>query len=149
MKLVHSIEISVFSKPEDDLESVKNGLIQLIPFNLEDNKIELKETNATSFHEREIKILEVHLQKDKHTTQFINWLVQQLNEHTKQTIITQLESRLDEHLHFYLRFDKNKWITDKQLFLVDHGDCYHLKITFAVFPKKRDLMIKKIKEVFS
>lgn len=147
--IAHFVEISVFAKPEENAELIRQGLISLLPFSLEDEKVKLIERNAVGFHDRIIKIFEVRLEKEKHTNQFVNWLFQNLSEHTKQTIKTQLESRIDEHLYFFLRFDKNKWIKNRELFLVDHGDCYHIKITIAVFPKKKNNVINKIKQLLN
>ncbi|MBI4919483.1 hypothetical protein HY837_06120 [archaeon] len=145
MKIAHFIELSVFAKPEENVDALKQGLTDLIPFNLEEERIELQEQDASSFEGRTIKIFTINLTKEKHTNKFLNFLIENLSEHMKQTIKTQLDSRIDEELHFYLRFDKTKWVTEKKLFLTDGGDCYHIKITAAAFPKSRENAIKIIK----
>ncbi len=146
MKIAHFIEVSVFAKPEENVEDIGQGLIDLIPFKLENEKINLTEQAASSFEGRIIKIFTVILTKEKHTNKFLEYLLKKLSEHTKQTIKTQLESRVDEELHFYLRFDKTQWISERKLFLTDSGDCYHIKITVAAFPKNRENAIKTMKE---
>ena len=82
MKLAHQIKIKVFSyeKNNEDDKAVLNKFLQLFPFNLKDEKIELKKSNAAGFGEKNIAIFEVALEKEKHTNQFIENLVKNLDE---------------------------------------------------------------------
>jgi RNA binding exosome subunit len=53
-------------------------------------------------------------------------------------LISQIESRLDEELFFFMRIDKDSWNIEKKTILTDSGNCYHIRITVAAFPKKRE-----------
>lgn len=152
MKFAHLVEISVFAKPEENVEEIKQGIINLIPFNLEEEKIVLIEQNTVSFKERTIKIFTVTLTKESHTNKFLKRVFRALSEHSKQLIKTQLDSRIDDELRFFLRIDKQKWSKEKEFFLTDGGDCYHIKATIFAFPKTKEKAkeaVKKMLEEFS
>ncbi|MBA3063865.1 hypothetical protein FP803_00315 [Candidatus Woesearchaeota archaeon] len=147
--LAHNIRINVFCKPEDDIELMTKNLLSLIPFDIKEQKIELKKTNATGFNEKKITILEVYLEKESHTNLFLNNLAINLADEQKLLIKKQADSRLDNELNFFLRLDKSKLINKNKLWLTDKGDCYHIKIKIAAFPHKREVALKTIEKIFS
>ena len=55
MKRFHNIKVSVFCKEEDNKEEIKKALLSLFPFDLNREKVALKEDNATGFNEKNIK----------------------------------------------------------------------------------------------
>ena len=148
MKLAHNVKITVFCNPEEDKDVIKAGLFSLVPFNLEEEKIELNETNAKSFNERIIKIFEIGFGKEKHTTLFLKYLNDRLNEQQKELLIRQIKSRLDDHLHFFIRLDKEN-LLNKKYVITDSGNCFHIKISIAAFPAKKDKGVLVVKEIFS
>lgn len=147
MKLAHRIIISVFCKPEEDEGSVKASLLSLVPFNLEDEKIGLKETNAKGFGNRTIKILEIDLEKEKHTALFLKHLNEMLNEEEKKLLVKQINSRLDDELDFFIRLDKSR-LLNKEYFITDSGNCFHIKISIAAFPARKENGIRIVREIF-
>ena len=150
MKIAHQIKVKVFSyeKNNEDEKLVLDKFLQLFPFNLKDEKIELKNTNALGLNENKITIFEVALTKEKHTNLFLNNLIKNLDEEQKKFILSQLESRLDNNLDFFLRFDKTEYIQNNKLKLTDSGNCFHIKISVAAFPKKREIARKIISQIF-
>ena len=150
MKLAHQIKTKVFSyeKNNEDNKLILDKFLEFFPFNLEDEKIELKETNAVGIDEKTIKIFEVTLTKEKHINKFIENLKQNIEDENKKLILEQLESRLDDNLDFFLRFDKDEYLKNNKLQLTDSGNCFHLKISIAAFPKKRDIALGIVKDVF-
>tara|TARA_Y100000294_G_scaffold56258_1_gene53268 strand:+ start:5103 stop:5555 length:453 start_codon:yes stop_codon:yes gene_type:complete len=150
MKIAHQIKVKVFSyeKNNEDEKLVLDKFLQLFPFNLKDEKIELKNTNALGLNENKITIFEVALTKEKHTNLFLNNLIKNLDEEQKKLILSQLESRLDNNLDFFLRFDKTEYIQNNKLKLTDSGNCFHIKISVAAFPKKREIARKIISQIF-
>ena len=147
--LAHNICLTVFCKPEDDIGLITKKLLFLVPFDLKKQKIELKKTNATGFNERKIIILEIHLEKEAHTNFFLTSLGKNLTDEQKLLITRQAESRLDDELKFFLRLDKSKLINEDKLWLTDKGDCYHIKIKIAAFPKKKEVALKIVEKIFS
>ncbi len=145
---MHNVEIRVFSKPEDNLEKVKNGLLSLIPFDLSKEKIRLNQKNAFGFNEKKIVILSIKLDKQRHVNQFLEKLCKDLTQEQKGLIKSQAESRLDNELFSYLRFDKNKLINEARLWLTDKGDCYHIKLSIASFPRTREKALECVRSIF-
>ncbi len=150
MKLAHQIKAKVFSyeKFNEDDKLVLDKFLQLFPFNLKNEKIELKKTNALGLNEKEIAIFELTLTKEKHTSKFLENLMENLDEEQKKLIFSQLESRLDDNLDFFLRFDKNEYLKNNKLVLTDSGNCFHVMISVAAFPKKREIGLGIVKDVF-
>ena len=84
--------------------------------------------------------------KQKHTSLFLKNLMKKLSQEQKDLLLRQLESRLDETLHFYIRLDKNK-LLDNEYFITDSGNCFHIKIAIAAYPHKRDVAIEVMKYI--
>lgn len=150
MKLAHQIKAKVFSyeKNNEDDKVVLNKFLELFPFDLKDEKIELKKSNAVGFGERNIAIFEVTLEREKHTSQFIYNLIKNLNDEQKKLILAQLESRLDDNLDFFLRLDKSEYLKNNKLKLTDSGNCFHIMISVAAFPRKREIALGILKNIF-
>jgi RNA binding exosome subunit len=150
MKLAHQIKAKVFSyeKFNEDDKLVLDKFLRLFPFSLKDEKIELEKINASGLNENRITIFEATLEKEKHTSRFLENLAGILDQEQKSLILSQLESRLDDNLDFYLRFDKKEYIKNNKLVLTDSGNCFHIKISVAAFPKKREIGLEIVKKVF-
>jgi len=146
MKLAHNVKLSVFCKPEEDYDKIKSSFLKLVPFNLEEEKLSLEEMNASTFNERTIKIIELTLEREKHTNKFLGFLLKNLNEEQKQLLLRQLDSRIDNNLYFYIRLDKKKLIEEDKFWVTDSGECYHIRISVAAFPSNRETAMKVIKE---
>ena len=106
-------------------------------------KLKLIQRTAFGFNEREIKTLEVNLEKTRHITAFLKNLNNKLNQQQKEVLLKQINSRLDDNLNFFIRFDKNK-LLNQEYFITDSGDCFHIKVSIAAFPAKTE----KAKEIF-
>ena len=149
MKYAHKIKLNVFSYEHEDRNSVLESFLGFFPFSLEENKVILKNTKASGFNEKKIEIFEAALTKDSLIKQFLNSLLNNLSEVQKGQLLQQAESRLDADLNFFIRFDKDLWIKDRKLFLTDSGKCFHLKMSVAAFPRKREVALNAVKELFS
>ncbi len=141
MKLAHKIAVNVFCKPEDSEQDILNKLRFLFPFSLEENKIRIKRNSASGFNDGKILIFEVDLIKEKHCNEFLENLKEKLSQEQKDMLIRQINSRLDEKLNFFIRLDKNKLLNENEFSVTDKGNCYHIKISIAAFPAKREKAI--------
>jgi len=148
MKRFNNIHLSVFCYPEENYETLKEKLISLLPFNIEKEKIILKESKAEGFNERQIKILEMILEKERHTNAFFDNLLSKLTEAQKDLLLRQAESRLDKDFNFFVRLDKEKLLNNR-FFITDSGNCYHIKLNLAVFPRKKELALHFVKELLN
>ncbi len=149
MKTAHLIKLTVFSHPDEDIEEVQKRFLSFFPFNPEERKISLKKKNAVGFEDKKITILEISLEKQRHINEFLNNLTKNLDENQKNKILQQSESRLDQNLDFFLRFDKDELVKNNKLSLTDSGNCFHIKISIAAFPKKREIASNIIKKIFT
>lgn len=150
MRQFHTLTLSVFCRPKDESEAlVKEKLATFFPFDLKQEKVQLEVQHATGFNNTPITILSVTITKETHLAKFFDALLARLNEEQKRAILQEAGSRLDAELCFYLRFDKRQWNERQELWIVDYGDCYHCRATIAAFPKKREMALSVIKDVFS
>jgi hypothetical protein len=146
MKLAHNVQLRVFVKPSDDETKTKNALLSLLPPNLEKEKIKLNRQIATGFNEQKIIIYEVLLCKDRHINQFLEQLKQKLSSEQKELILKQ-KNRIDQDCNLFIRLDKEKLINN-HFWITDSGNCYHLKISLACFPKSKEKAYAVVKEIF-
>ncbi len=147
MKYAHNIELRVFCKGGDDELQLTNVMHELVDLDFEKEKIELKKQKAELFDERSLTIMIVFLDKQRHTTKFLDDLFKRLSSEQKDIIKRQLESRLDEKLHFFIRLDKPK-LLEGDYWLTDSGDCFHMNIAIAAYPHTRfaarDIIMKML-----
>lgn len=148
MKYFNNIKVSVFAKQDkENCEAIKHKLIELMPFDLEKEKLFVKEQKTIGFNEKIIYVYEIYLTKDKHINAFVKFLINKLTDEQKELIKRQLESRLDEEYNFFLRFDKEKLLNDK-FWITDSGNCYHIRANVACFPRRREKALAILREIF-
>ena len=80
MKYAHLVKINVFSKQEDDENTIIKRLLSLIPFDIEEQRVELKKRTAEGFEHKTIKVFETTLTKEKHVNAFLENLNKKLNK---------------------------------------------------------------------
>ena len=144
MKYVHNITFSVFVKPEDSLETIKEQLVNLIPLDIEEEKLQLIQSVAEGITNK-IIILEITLKKERHTNAFLDSFKEKLSSEQLEQLRTQ-ENRLDDQLYYFIRLDKEKL---PELVLTDSGNCVHIKMSIAAFPKKKENALNIVKELFN
>jgi RNA binding exosome subunit len=146
MKHFHRISMRVFCKEEDDEKRIVEVTRSLYPFNLEEQKLKLSCTTAEGFDHRKIKIFTVELDKDRHTNAFFDHFRSKLTGEQISLLISQLESRLDLGLNFYIRLGKGK-LLDGEYEITDSGNCFHFTFLIAAYPHKRDIAIDILKNL--
>ncbi len=148
MKYAHSVRLTAFSYESEDNKSILDALFEFFPFSLEKNKVIPKRTEATGLNDRKIEVFEITLAKNNLINQFLRNLLDNMDKNQKEQLLNQLDSRLDKNHDFFIRLDKNSWIKDKKMILTDSGRCFHLKISLAAFPKKREIALNIARELF-
>src|SRR3989338_798173 len=148
MKYAHSIRLNVFSYENENSGIILESFLKFFPFSLKENKVELKKATAQGFNESTITIFEAVLTKTNLINQFLDFILSNLDKKQKELILKQIESRLDDNLDFFIRFDKEEWMNNYKLELTDSGKCFHLKINVAAFPRKREVGLKIVNELF-
>ncbi|MBD3354775.1 hypothetical protein GF361_02210 [Candidatus Woesearchaeota archaeon] len=148
MKIAHSVKITAFAKEDEDEDRIKNKMKEMVPFDIEESKVKLKQKTAIGFNERKINIFEILLEKDKHISMFLDNLADRLSDEAKRLVLKQEESRLDENCNFFLRFSKEKLLEENELWLTNQGNCFHIRINIAAFPKKKEKAMDIIRKLF-
>lgn len=146
--IAHNVQVTVFCKEDEENKKIIESLKKLFPFDLKDERIDIEEKNALGFEEKVIKIYEVVIDKKKHVEKFIENLIHNMSDEVKERVLSQAVSRIDDSCKFYLRFDKYKWVDEGELFLTDKGNCFHIKVNLAVFPKDKNKALELIQKIF-
>lgn len=147
MKYAHYIKLSVFSKEDENADKIKETLLKLVPFDPEKEKIQLNEQKALGFNEKTITIFEIELKKDKHIRDFLKNLLDKLGKEQKLLLLRQAESRLDNEFNFFIRLEKER-LMNGMYWITDGGNCFHIKINIATFPKTRERCLSVVDEIF-
>lgn len=148
MKYFNNVTVSVFAKPEENAELLKKGLLALIPFELDAEKIALVDQTATGFNQRTIHIYSITLEKERHVNAFLDFLQSKLNNQQRSQLAREADTRLDPELTFFIRIDKDLWSAENAVLLTDSGSCYHLKFAVAAFPRKREVALGIVTNIF-
>lgn len=149
MKYAHLIKLTAFSFEHEKSKPILDAFLRFFPFNLEEENVSLRKSDASGFNESKIEIFDITLTRGSLISQFLKNLLSNLDENQKKLVLQQAESRLDKNLDFFLRFDKGSWINEKKLVLTDSGKCFHIRISVAAFPKKREVALNVINDLFS
>lgn len=150
MKIAHTVKLSVFVGENEDSQHVRDLFHRWLPLDWEKEKLSSEIQKATSFEQKVITIMTLTLAKEAHTSLFLKNLFSKLDAVQKRILLHQLESRLDEELNFFIRLDKNKLLKENKYAVTDSGDCFHIKISVAAFPKKMDVakeVVRKLLDV--
>lgn len=142
-KIANNIRIRAFVKQDEEETPIQDALANLLPFDLTEEKLQVHRSTAMGFNERKIRILELALEKNRHINQFLEHLKEELGNRQMSTLRDQINSRTDEHGDFFVRLDKNSLIS-KMFRLTDSGDCFHIRINVASYPKNKDTAIKVV-----
>ncbi len=146
MKVLNKAVVSVFVREGDNLEEIQSALESLVPLNLEKEKIKLQRNTAKGFAEKKIVVLKIELEKSRHTNAFTKHLLNRLTKKQKELLLDQEESRLDDHMHFFVRLDKEKLLKG-QYEITESGNCFHVKLHIAAFPSKREIALEAIEKL--
>lgn len=149
MKYFHNVQVTVFAQPseKETLQKTLLGLAPIDPKKEKKEKIVCKQETALGFNKEKIIILKIFLEKQRHIKAFLEDLLNHLSDQQKKVIKEQTESRIDEDLYFFIRLDKSKLLKGVYA-LTDKGNCFHLKMSVAAFPKKRPIARALIHKIF-
>ena len=144
MKYAHFIAVRIFSYEYDDIDLIKKKIVEMFPYKTEKDKIKTKSKKQIVTDEKVINIISAETKNNSKINKFLKQLMFRLSDGDKRLLLDQLESRLDEGLHYYIRLKKNEFLKGEYE-LTDGGKCLHIKIAVAAYPHKREVA-KKIVE---
>ncbi len=145
--IAHSVAIRVFCGEEENESEVVGGLKQLLPFDIENEKIAIQKQTAFGFSDKKINIFEVTLAKNRHVKAFLGNLLPKISATDKQMLLRQLDSRVDGDANFFVRFEKETLAKHNELLVTDGGNCYHVKIKMAAYPSNKETAIDVIRKM--
>ncbi len=148
MLALHTVQISVFCKPEEDKQTISDALHLFLPFDLEKEKIAITQEQTEGFENKIITIFRVHISKENHTTRFLENFLSHISASDRKLLLAQADTRLDDDLQFFVRIDKEQLIRNKEFRVSDTGNCFHIKMNIACFPKKRSAALEVVKRIF-
>lgn len=85
----------------------------------------------------------------KKSDKIFSYILSKLSDSDRDFLNNTIETRVDDACNCYLRFDKNEFVENKKLVLVDHGNCIHLRVKVAAFPAKQENALQVMKEVLN
>jgi len=147
-KLANKVWVSVFAEEADNPEGVESCLRSFLPENIKEEEIRLEKRTAKGFNDTPIHFFELELEKDRQINPFLEKLSSMLTSQQKELLLRQADNRLDEDLKFFMRLDKAKLLKEGKAWITDSGDCFHIKVSLAVFPKKTEGAIKLLNDIF-
>jgi len=146
MKLAHNVRVTVFEHSDsENQENITKTLEKLFPFEIEKFFIKSK---VQGFNEKEIITYEVYVDNNRLVNDFLKSLMKNLSKDDIKLLSEQKQSRLDSGMNFFIRLDKNKLL--KNIYeITDSGDCFHVRLSLAPYPKKEEIALKIIDEILN
>ncbi len=141
MALFSHIYFRIFCYPTEEIHRVKDALLFVAFGETIPDEINLHEIQTSSVSKTPIFIYELML-KEKH---HINDFLEKIHKHIS---VSKLEKRIDNKCFLYLRLDKQK-AYKKRICFSDAGDTIYCKAKIQVYPTKKTVAIKKIRNYFS
>lgn len=149
MKFANSVSLRVFCKGSEDRDLVLGIFKGVLGFDddfLLREKISIGCVEASGFEDK-ILIFEVVLLKDRHINSFLGHLNGKLSSFDRSLLVSQV-NRFDDEFNFFLRLSKSA-LFGGSFELTDSGDCVHVKINVACFPKNLDSARVVVGKIFS
>ncbi len=147
MRSLHTVQISVFCKPNENRDAILKAFILFLPFDLEKERIVITEEKAEGLENKVILIFKIELVKENHTRRFIEHLLSKLSTEDKKILLSQTDTILDNECNFFIRIDKEKLIEEKKFIITHSGNCFHIKMNVACFPKKKSVALEVVKKI--
>ncbi len=149
MRYAHKIVFTFFAKPGDDVTRLRAALAGLAPSDETKRKKALSESVAApeGQFEDELRILACTLTGESETTAMLRRILASLAKADYAAVSQQRESRLDDELDFFLRLDKKKFLAGMWA-LTQSGDCLHVRITLAAYPKTKASALAVLDKIF-
>ncbi len=148
MKYAHKIFIRIFVKPEEDYNSIKEGLLWFAGFKEEElakEKIFYIEEDVSGLDDENLMVMKLELNKNKHINDQLSFLKKNFSEKDLDYLLN--NRKPDEKSNFFIRLDKDEF-QNKKIKLTEQGDCVHIRISLAAFPSNAENAYKVLEEIF-
>ena len=144
----NSVNLRFFMKSEEISQEDMEKVLQILPFDLKEEKIPIKRKKVYGFNQERIEVIGINLTKQRHIRHFLELLKEQLPQDARNFLLLDVEKRMDEDGNFFLRLDLEELTEKGEFKLTNQGNCLHIGIKIATFPKSREEAIEKVKDFF-
>jgi len=125
---------------EEEVINVEESVVEQFDVEEEGEEREIEEDKTNI-------VYSVEITAQRHTTKFLEEFMKRFDEKEINLLSTQLESRLDDNLDFYIRLDKDKLLDENKAYVVDQGNCFWFKISIAAYPHSREIAKKIVEKI--
>ena len=139
--MIHNIRYRVFIYENEDKDEILEALLNILP------TAEPEVEEAEGLLEEKMLILTGIVSKKRETKEFLNSLIDSIDEDQLVKLYEDLDRKMDENGNWFLRLSKEK-AAQEEWEILDGGDSIHLKIKIAAYPAKKEVAINKISEIF-
>ena len=140
-KLVHTVQVNVFETNQNSLQSIKDLYHKMLPIDHSKEQVEIDYEQLQGFNQKIIHSLTLTTIKNRHNSLILNTIFTSLPTKSINKIIDQIETRVNHEGNLFLRLDKPSLLNNSYR-LIDHGNCFHIKIKLAAFPANKDNYLK-------
>ena len=145
-KNIHSITLNVFEKDEEKIEEILTIYHNLLHIDFQKEKLYIKQEKLEGLKENIIHSITLETTRKRHNELLFDSIFQNITKQDRDTIIEQIESRLNDEGYVFIRLEKQA-LLQQQFILTDEGDCFHIKIKIAGYPAKREIFIDTFKSL--
>lgn len=135
--MFHNMVFRTFCHATESEDKVRKALATIT------GSSEIRRRKAEGYHGNPIIILESDLSGKK----LKSFMGELKSSGILKRVLGTLDDRMDDECVLYLRFDKQK-VYQGQLEIVEHEDVIASKLKLRVFPPKKDIALKELKEYF-
>ena len=134
-KVFLRMQIRVITTPDEEPEQFQEAL----KFLYKDEKVPFPIQIDSFLNVREHKqhIITVIFEKARHVRYGVDTLFDKLTSDQINELHDQLDTRLDEECHFFIRFEKKAFLNGKFV-LTQSGDCIHFMLSVAAYPSRKE-----------
>jgi RNA binding exosome subunit len=155
VKQIHQIAVTAFYRVDEtrfSVEELQNSLYWFIPEDIEEKnfakeKISLEQESIKIEDGVDLEKFVVTIAKDKHNNKMLQEFKNVLGEEQCALLLEQ-DDRLDSRFDLFIRIDKEKWIKEEVAELTQSGDCLHIKLTIAAYPKNKESAWEVVQQIF-
>lgn len=122
----------------EELDRVRQAVLNTLPENLRD-RVELRVRKVRGEFRNPIHIIEVHRLSGGLADRVLRFILSHLDNFDQSRLQQELEQRIDEHNHLFLRLDKQRAYLGK-LQIAEGGDVVHFQFSFPGHVAKKDVV---------
>lgn len=137
--MIHNISYRVFVYGTENENKVKESLTALFP------NISPEKEETEGYYKNPVIILKEKINKKREIKEFIHKL-QKMDENQKETLLDNLERKMDDRGNLFLRFNKQEAYQGNWK-IVEHGDAVHVRIKIAAYPAKKKVALKIVRDI--